>query len=117
MDFNELITALVDGDMLTARQWVADATRARIVWVDVVRPQDLSPEELAIAAGIAELLASRSGEPPPAWTADVLPAPEPVYLVRAARHFPRLRQLCEQEGPEPLRRRRVLAPPEFLTAA
>jgi hypothetical protein len=119
MEFKELISALVDGDgdMLSARQWVADAARARIVWSEVLRPEGLSPAEMAIAAGVAELLAARSDQLPPAWTANVLAAPEPVYLVRAARHFPRLRHLCEQEGPEPLRRRRVLAPPEFLTAA
>jgi hypothetical protein len=31
--------------------------------------------------------------------------------------MPRLRRLCESEGPEPLRRRGLFAPPEFLTHA
>ena len=44
-------------------------------------------------------------------------APTALYLVKAARTMPRLRQLCEQEGPEPLRRRGILAPPELLTVA
>jgi len=37
--------------------------------------------------------------------------------VRAALTMPRLRRLCEVEGPEPLRRRAVMAPPDFLTIA
>ncbi|MEE8583936.1 MAG: hypothetical protein V3T83_03695 [Acidobacteriota bacterium] len=45
------------------------------------------------------------------------PVEEPVYLVRAALSMPRLRRLCRQEGPEPLRWRGILAPPEFLTMA
>jgi hypothetical protein len=42
---------------------------------------------------------------------------EAVFLVRAAESMPRLRRLCEEQSPEPLRRRRLLAPPDFLTAA
>jgi len=117
MEIDELLRALIDGDMLSARQWVADAARAGFDWSTVPAPTMRPAAEMAIAAGITELLASRAGQLPPTWTRDVLAAPEPVYLVRAARHFPRLRRLCEEEGPEPLRRRRVLAPPEFLTAA
>ena len=45
------------------------------------------------------------------------PAPRRLFLVRAASSMPRLRSLCEREGPEPLRRRGLLAPPEFLSIA
>jgi hypothetical protein len=117
MELIELVTALADGDMLTARQWVADAAREGFEWSRVPRPQELPESWMAIAAGIVELLAGRAGQTAPAWTADVRAVSEPVYLVRAARNYPRLRRLCEEEGPEPLRRRRILAPPEFLTAA
>ena len=42
----------------------------------------------------------------------------PAYKFDAAAEtMPRLRRACETEGPEPLRRRRLLAPPEFLTSA
>lgn len=116
MDLRELVAALLRHDALAARQWVADAARTRIVWSEVARP-DLGPLELAVAAGIAELLASRSRQAPPAWTVSVPAAPESVYLLRAAAALPRLRRLCETEAPEPLRRRRIFAPPEFLTAA
>jgi hypothetical protein len=116
MELIELVAALADGDMLTARQWVADAAREGFEWSHVPRPQGLPEPSMAIAAGITELLAARAGQAAPAWTADVRAVVEPVYLVRAARDYPRLRRLCEEEGPEPLRRRRILAPPEFLTA-
>jgi hypothetical protein len=72
---------------------------------------------MAIAAGIAELLAERNAQEPPPWTRPIPAAAEPVFLVKAAQRMPRLRRLCEEEGPEPLRRRRLLAPPDFLTAA
>lgn len=87
-----------------------------MTWSDVQRP-DLGPVELAVAAGIVELLASRGGQTPPAWTASVPAAPDSVYLVRSAAVLPRLRRLCETEAPEPLRKRRIFAPPEFLKAA
>jgi hypothetical protein len=51
-----------------------------------------------------------------------VPRPEgldrtPLALAAGVVELPRLRRLCEEEGPEPLRRRGFLAPPEFLTFA
>ncbi len=117
MDLEDLVRALLRGDALAVRQWVADARRSGLVWTQVPAPRGLSPTELATAAGVAELLAERTGQSPPQWTASVPPAPEKVFLVRAAATMPRLRSLCEREGPEPLRRRGLLAPPEFLRIA
>lgn len=104
-------------DALAARQWIADAGREATIWTNVPRPVDWSPLELAVAAGVVELLASRMGQTPPRWTATVGSAPVPVYLVRAAETMPRLRRSCEAEGPEPLRSRQIYAPHEFLTIA
>ena len=117
MDLRDLVRALLTHDTLTARQWVADAKRVGVSWADTPRPVGLDAVALAVAAGVAETLAQRAGQSPPRWAAEVEAAPETVFLVRAARSMPRLRRLCEEEGPEPLRRRRVLAPPDFLTAA
>ena len=111
MDLRDLVQALLRRDALTARQWVADAARESIVWSDVPRPVGCTALELAVAAGIVELFASRADQRPPPWTATVSHAPAPVYLVRAAETMPRLRRLCETEGPEPLRWRHVFAPP------
>jgi hypothetical protein len=117
MDLHDLIIALLAGDALFARQWVADAARAQVAWDRIAAPVGLDPSGMAVAAGIVEMLAERAGHVPPSWTASVPPAPEPVFLVRAARSMPRLRQSCEENGPLGLRRRRILAPADFLTAA
>ena len=117
MELRDLVLALMKSDALSARQWVADATRAKLQWSEVAKPLGLDPVEMAVAAGIVELLAQRAGENSPAWTGQVPAAPHPVILVQSAKSMPRLLRLCEQEGPEPLRRRGILAPPDFLTAA
>ena len=117
MDLSDLVRALVGLDPLAVRQWIADASRSNVQWANLPRPEGLNLTEDVIAAGVAELLAFRAGVNPPAWTSAVGAAPEPVFLVRAALQMPRLRWSCEHEGPEPLRRRRVFAPPDFLTVA
>ncbi len=117
MDLRDLVYALLRWDALSARQWLADAQRSGLVWTDVPAPAGLNATELATAAGVAELMAERIGQPPPSWAPGVPPAPAKLFLVRAAATMPRLRTLCEQEGPEPLRRRGLLAPPEFLVIA
>jgi hypothetical protein len=113
----DLINALLSYDALTARQWLAEAERSGFTWSEIPPLSGLDPTASALAAGVIELLASRAGETPPAWTAKIPPAPKRIFLVRAAETMPRLRALCEREGPEPLRRRGLLAPPEFLTVA
>jgi hypothetical protein len=117
MDLRDLVHALLSFDALVARQWVADSLRQGIVWASIPEPADLDPVGLGVAAGVAELLAGRAGQAPPPWASAVEAVPTQVCLVKAARTMPRLRQLCEQEGPEPLRRRGILAPPEFLKVA
>ena len=117
MDLRELVTALLGFDTLSARQWLADALRARLVWAEVPAAAGLDATESAVAAGVVELLASRAGQPAPAWAAAVPSAPAKLFLVRSAATMPRLRALCETEGPEPLRRRGLFAPPDFLTLA
>ncbi len=117
MELRDLVEALLARDALSARQWAADAARAAVIWTDVPRPVGWSAVELAVAAGVVELFASRSLQAPPSWTATIGCAPDPLYLVRAAETMPRLRLSCEMEGPEPLRVRRIYAPPDFMTAA
>jgi len=117
VELRELVVALVSRDALAARQWVADALRARFDWSSAEEPPGLDPLERAVAAGVVELLASRDGRPAPGWTASVPPSPRRYFLVKAAESMPRLRRACEEEGPLGLRRRGILAPPDFLTAA
>jgi hypothetical protein len=117
MDLLELVRALRAHETLTARQWVADAQRTEVQLLALQEPSGLDSVDLAIAAGVVELLASRWRQSPPEWTRSIPAVAVPFFLVKAAAHLPRLRKICEEEGPEPLRRRRLLAPPEFLTAA
>lgn len=117
MDIRDLVAALLDRDALRARQWVADAERARFEWSSVTAPRGLDALGIAVAAAVVELMAARHGAEAPSWTRAVPAAPQRTFLVRAAESLPRLRRLCEEEGPEPLRRRGLLAPPDFLTAA
>lgn len=117
MELPDLVRALLAYDALAARQWVADSVRTQVAWNSVARPVDLDVSELAVAAAMAELLAERAGQTPPAWVTNVGAVASPIWLVQAARTMPRLRLLCELDGPEPLRRRGILAPPEFLTFA
>jgi hypothetical protein len=113
MDLIELVRALCAYDALAARQWVADAIGQNLRLSGLPMPQGLSPVEIAVAAGVVEMLAERWQQEPPPWTRDV-PGADPTFLVRAAATLPRLRRTCELEGPEPLRRRRLYAPPDFL---
>lgn len=117
MYLEDLVAALVRHDTLAARQWIIDLGRERFDWPSVPAPSNSDPIALAVAAGVAELLAQRAGQEPPEWTTAVPALLEPFFLVQAAARMPRLRRSCEEEGPEPLRRRRLLAPPEFLTVA
>ena len=117
MELASLVRSLLAYDALSARQWVADAAREGAVWDRIPRPEGLDRTALALAAGVVELLAARAGQSAPAWAAEAPSAPGTMFLVRAATRMPRLRRLCEEEGPEPLRRRGFLAPPEFLTVA
>lgn len=117
MRLSDLVRALVAFDALAARQWVADSVREGIVWASVPMPTDLDPMSLSVAAGVTELLAVRAGQAPPTWTRGIEAVSTPMFLVRSAATMPRLRKLCEQEGPEPLRRRGIFAPPEFLQVA
>lgn len=117
MDLRDLLDALMTLDSLRARQWVADAAAGSANWAELECPAGLSSEELAVAAGVTEMLAERANQFPPSWVSEVGGSPTKVWLVRWAESMPRLRRLCEKEGPEPLRRRQVMAPPEFLTIA
>ncbi len=117
MDLNELVSALATGEALRARVIVREAQVGRHDWSATGLPEKLDRNCMAIAAGVVELLCQRAGATPPAWTSGVEAADSDVFLVRSALSMPRLRRLCIEEGPWPLRRRRIFAPPEFLSAA
>ncbi len=114
MEIHELVRALLAGDLLAARQLVADAQRMNLQWERIEEPRGLTDRELAIAAGITELLALRAGGSPPSWTDGVGPAREMVVLDPGLEQMPRSFALAKISSPEPLRRRNLIALPDFL---
>lgn len=114
MELADFVRAILGEAHLEARQWVLDA--ADLDWAHVPRP-DLDGDALALAAGLAELMAERRRVNAPAWTSEVGAASAPMFLAPSARTMPRTRRLCETEGPLPLRRRRIYALPHCFTFA
>jgi hypothetical protein len=114
MRLDELVRAILDGDLLRARQWVSDAYRSSLSWERLELPEGLSEREVAVTAGIAELLASRVGAKPPIWTATLGGLHEPLVLDPGLEKMPRSFARARRDGPEPLRKRNLVAPPDFL---
>lgn len=117
MNITELVRALVAGDLLKARQLVADARRTSVRWEALEQPIGLTDRELVIAAGITELLAFRAGGTPPAWTQAVGATDEIVVLDPGLEQMPRSFARAKASGPEPLRNRNLIALPDFLDVA
>ena len=78
---------------------------------------DLSEREMSVAAGMAELLAQRRGATPPPWTLTVGSSAELVILDPGLEKMPRSFAHAKRHAPEPLRRRNLLALPDFLAVA
>jgi Nucleotidyltransferase of unknown function (DUF6036) len=114
MELRDLVRAILSGDLLAARQWVADARRARISWETVGQPTGLNDREMTVAAGLAEVLAERTGVAPPSWALSVGGQREPLFLDPGLQDMPRTLAHAMANGPEPLRRRNLFASPDFL---
>jgi hypothetical protein len=104
-------------EALQLRSLAQDLMREQPSAKDWQRPKTTDLRVLAVAAALTELLAMRLGQEPPDWTARIGALPEPLYLVQAAERLRRLRELCQQESPAPLKKRGILAPPNFLEFA
>ncbi|MEZ4731730.1 MAG: hypothetical protein R3E79_31815 [Caldilineaceae bacterium] len=87
---------------------------AGTVLADVPQPATADRTILALSAAFLELLGERAQEQTPDWTTQIGPVQQPIFLLEAAARMPRLRNLCEQEAPEPLRKRKIYAPPNYL---
>ena len=113
----QLAEAALQRDSLRLRSLVQDLTRAHVDWGSLKRPSTNDTRVLAVAASLSELLAERQNQNPPAWTKEVGALNEPFFLLRSAETMRRLRVLCETQSPEPMRKRRLYAPPNFLEFA
>ena len=111
---DEIAEAALGGDALQLRSLVQDWLRPELRLEEVPCPATRDAATLAVAAGLAELFAERAHQPAPNWTSVVGGLPEAVYLVRSAATMRRLRRMCAEESPEPLRRRNLFVLADFL---
>lgn len=117
INLDDVATAALNRDALQLRSLVQDFVRSGEKLANVPPPTTRDSRLLAVAAAVVELLAERTGQSAPDWTASIGAVPEPMFLVAAAERLPSLRQLCQDESPEPLKRRKLFAPPNYLTWA
>ncbi len=117
VQIEQLARAALNRDSLELRSLVQDFLRSQPKLADVPPLQSEDESLLAMSAALLELLALRTNQAPPPWTASVGPVKEPFYLLKSAAQMKRLRQLCQQESPEPLRKRSFFAPPDYLAFA
>ena len=117
MDIRNLVHALLDGDLLTARQWVADAQRTDVQWQSLDQPAGLNELQLSVAAAVVELLASRAGQMAPPWTTDIGAVRELLVLDPGLDQMPRSFARAKATGPEALLKRNIVALPDFLAVA
>lgn len=114
VQIEQVAEAILKGEGLTARSLVHDFFNETSRLADIPKPVIKDARLLAVSASLLELFALRLGQDAPDWTQTIGPIPEPVYLLKAAATMKRLRELCETESPEPLRKRGFYAPPNYL---
>ena len=113
----QLSQAALARDNLRLRGLAQDLLYSKTPLNKLARPSGRDPRVLAVCASIVELLAAHQGQEPPAWTKKIGALNEPFFLIESAARMKRLRELCETQSPEPLRKRRLYAPPNFLQFA
>ena len=113
----KLAQAAWERDSLTVRSLAQELVRTYPQLALIARPTTPDEHTMVMAAALLEVLAMRTGQAAPPWTATIGAAADGFYLVAAAETMPRLRLHCESEAPEPLRTRRLYAPADFLAWA
>lgn len=117
VQLEDIALSALTGDALAVRslagQWLEDTTDLAAV----LRPETNDRTLITVAAALIELFAKRRGVAPPDWTREIGALDGPLFLVRSAETMPNLKRLCENESPEPMRRRHIFVPPNYLSAA
>jgi hypothetical protein len=113
----QLAEAAISQDHLRLRSLVQDLISSQMQINKLRAPQSNYARIRAASASIAELIAMRQNQLPPPWTKEIGALKEPLYLLKSAYQMKRLRELCETQSPEPMRKRKLYAPPHFLEFA
>lgn len=110
----QMAEALLNRDDLRLRllvqAWMRDAPNI----TTIPRPRTRNGRVLTAAAALADLLALQQGQAPPPWTANIGALPEPFFALEWAEQPGFTRDLSLTEAPEPLKRRNIFAPANFL---
>jgi hypothetical protein len=114
--FEQLVLAAANRESLELRELTLEFLAKNPAFEQIAQPNFSDPLQLAIAAGLLELFATRSGQTAPDWVKN-FSSPTPFFLVAAALRMPRLRALCEKDAPPELLKRGLFAPPNFLEFA
>ncbi len=114
---NDVVDAALNRDGLLLSGATQEFLRVTPRLSDVPQPTALSERQLVVAAAIMELLSLRTAQSAPAWTAKIGGLKESFFLVAEAETMKHLRVMCEEESPEPMRKRGLFAPPQYLTWA
>ena|ERR1043165_7585181 len=117
MDLHELADSVLSGDLLRARQWVADARRLNVDWQSIAFPAEMDQQSLAVTAALVELLAARAGGSPPPWTNDVGALETLLVLDPGLETMRRSFTYAKEHGPVSLLKRNLVALPDFLHVA
>src|SRR4051812_448047 len=112
-----LAAAAIEQNALAVRAIAQELLRLDRPLADLPAPSQCDERGQIVAAALIELLAERSHQTPPDWTATMGSLAEPFHLLASSTRMPGLRAMCERESPEPLRRRKLYAPADYLTFA
>lgn len=114
---DDIAEAALHGDALVLRSLTQDWLAVNSEVAECAPPATDDPELRTVAAALVELFAERRGQSPPAWTRLAGRMSAPTFLLQSAHTMRRLRDLCLSESPEPLRRRGLYAPSNYLDFA
>jgi hypothetical protein len=111
-----LVLAAANRQSLELRELTLEFLAQNLTLEEIAQPNFSDPVQLAIAAGLLELFATRRSQSAPDWVKQ-FSSPTPFFLVAAALRMPYLWELCETEAPPELLKRGLFAPPNFLEFA
>jgi hypothetical protein len=114
VQIEQIAQAVLEQDSMLVRSLVQDFFHQNPRLAKIAKPMIDDERLLATSASLIELFAERLNQEVPPWTKTIGPLAEPFFLLKAAEQMKRLRVLCETEAPEPLRKRRLYAPPNYL---
>lgn len=112
-----IVEAALAQDALQLRSLIQQFSRTNPNFGELPMFATNNPTKFALAAAILELLAHQANQEPPAWTSQAQALSEPMFLLKSAAKMKRLRQLCIEESPPPLKKRGFYAPPNYLNFA